>query len=190
MLIDLNKILVIGDSWSSAMVAGQQGKRKGWPLMLGIPDKMRQGVAGSTAASWAKNKNNMLSKAVKTEADVVIMSLLGNDALVALHDGKIKPKEVIDGLINLHRVIKMVSKSRTIVFLYTDPSFGTNKVFATLMPFVNSAIRSSCPEGVEIFDSQEFLRKEHFLPLGIDIHPNKEGHQAIANALSGILKNE
>ena len=177
-------ILVVGDSWSSAVVAGE-GDRIGWPLMMGIADNMRQAVAGSTAAQWAADFEGRLTRAAQTQADVVILSLLGNDAFAAIADGTVTPGEVQDGVLALRRVIEAVRKARTIVLLYADPFSGRDIKSAIACPLLNAAICGALPDGVETFDTRHVLLPEHF--DGRDIHPNRIGHEAIAEGLHKML---
>ena len=176
--------LVIGDSWSSAVVAGE-GDRAGWPLILGIPDDLRQAVSGSTAAQWAGDFEGRLTRASQTRADVAIISLLGNDAFAAVADGRVTSEEVDQGVAALRAVITSAGKKRTIVLLYTDPSGGEDKRSAVVCSLLNAAIRGALPPRAEYFDTQSVLRPEHF--NWPDIHPNKEGHQAIAAGLREML---
>jgi len=181
------KLLVIGDSWSSAVVAGNDN-HGGWPVLLGILADLRQAVAGSTAKQWAMDFEGRLSKAAATDADVAILSLLGNDVFAALGDGIITPAEISDGITNFRSVVERVRKKRTIVILYTDPFFGRDKRFAYICPLLNATIRLSCPSGVEFFDTSLVLRPEHF--DGVDIHPNLKGHEAIAAGLKKVLESK
>lgn len=176
--------LVLGDSWSSAVVAGE-GDRAGWPLMLGIPDDMRQAVGGSTAAQWAADFDGRLTLAAQTPAYTVILSLLGNDAFAALSDGSVTPDELVAGATALRWVIETARKARTIVMLYADPFSGTDQKAAVVCQLLNAAIEYSLPNGVETFDTRTVLRPEHF--DGHDIHPNRAGHEAIAAGLRDML---
>jgi len=176
--------MVVGDSWSSAVVAGE-GDRGGWPLMLGIPDEMRQAIAGSTAAQWAADFDGRLTRAEQTKAETVVLSLLGNDAFSALADGTVTPEEVSAGVAALRRVVGTVHKARTIVLLYADPFCGRYLRTAIACPLLNAAICGALPEGVETFDTRTVLRAEHF--DGRDIHPNRAGHEAIAAGLREML---
>lgn len=182
------KILVIGDSWSSAYVATPTGPidRDGWPKLLGVPDAMRQGVAGSTAEQWAADFESRLTKAAQTEANVVILSLLGNDAFAALSDGKITGNEIASALLNFNRVVLLAKKARTIVLQYADPFNGANPQHAFICHLMNALIKGECPDGVEVFDTRTVLKPEHF--DGKDIHPNIDGHKAIAAGLIELLK--
>lgn len=85
----------------------------------------------------------------------------------------------------LRRVIEVVRKARTIVLLYADPFCGRDLRSAVACPLLNSAIRSALPTGVETFDTRTVLRPEHF--DGRDIHPNRDGHEAIAAGLLDML---
>lgn len=81
-------ILVIGDSWASAYEADTK-QDAGWPEIMGIPVDLRQGISGSTAIEWAANEDGRFGWAIGTEARIVIISLLGNDARAAVSDGRI-----------------------------------------------------------------------------------------------------
>jgi lysophospholipase L1-like esterase len=177
-------IIVFGDSWSSEVVAGL-GDRLGWSYMLGIPDEMRQGVAGSTAAQWAADFEGRLTKVVQTPADVVILSLLGNDAFAALADGVATPQEIVAGVAALRHVIETVRKPRTIVLLYADPFCGSDIRKAIACSLLNVAIGTAVPDGVEILDLRTVLGPQHF--DGVDIHPNKAGHEAIARRIAELI---
>jgi hypothetical protein len=180
----MQNCLIVGDSWSSAVVAGE-GDRMGWPLMLGIRDDMRQAVAGSTAAQWAADFDGRLTRAAQTPADVVILSIIGNDVFAALSDGIVTPAEISAGLSALRRMVETVRKDRTIVLLYADPFGGRDIRSAVACPLINAAICGVLPDGAETFDTRAVLRPEHF--DGSDIHPNRAGHEAIAAGLQEML---
>jgi lysophospholipase L1-like esterase len=185
------KILIIGDSWASAYVATETGDidRDGWPKLLGIPDEMRQGIAGSTAAQWAADFGGNLTRAIQTEADVVIISLLGNDAFAVINSGQTSLPavfgEIAAGVDNFRKVVESVRKPRTIVIQYTDPFSGNNPMSAVACPLLDAFIKGEVPDGVEVFDTRTVLKPEHF--NGHDIHPNMAGHQAIADKLRQLL---
>jgi lysophospholipase L1-like esterase len=180
----MKRVLVVGDSWSSAVVAGE-GDRAGWPLILGIPDDMRQAVSGSTAAQWSADFDGRLTKATQTPADVVIISLLGNDAFAALADGVATPQEIIAGVKALQHVIETVRKPRTIVLLYADPFCGSDIRKAIACSLLNVAIGTAVPDGVEALDLRTVLGSQHF--DGVDIHPTRAGHEAIAAAVEVLM---
>jgi lysophospholipase L1-like esterase len=181
------KTLVIGDSWASAIVAGEP-QNGGWPTMLGISSDRNQAVAGSTAIQWACNFENRLQKSIDMEADLAIVSLLGNDTISAISDGNVSITEVSNGLQNLRSVISKVKKNRTIVFLYADPFCGNDPRTALVLPILNTIISYACPSGVETLDLSKILSKEHF--DGVDIHPNRLGHEKIALELSLLCNKE
>lgn len=194
--MDFNRVLTVGDSWASAYVNGVNDA--GWPSILGIPNEMRQAVAGSTAAQWAADYNNWLTQAANTAADVVVISLLGNDVFAALSDGVVTPYEIGGGISNLSKVISIVSKPRTIVFLYTNPFKGRSAEESArgdiICALLNGAIRVSCDRSsvyssqTSLFDTGLVLQPQHF--DGKDIHPNQEGQEMIATALKIILNED
>jgi lysophospholipase L1-like esterase len=183
------KILVIGDSYSAAREA-DTGLDRGWPEALGIDVGYRQAVSGSTAQQWAANLGNRLSTAQATQSDIVIMSLLGNDAFAALATGGVDPAKAAAGLAHLEQVFNAVKRKRTIVLLYPDPFSGVNKEFRVGTPILNAAVRYACgPDsgsiGAEFLDLGTVLKPEHF--NGTDIHPTIEGHKVLAAALAKLL---
>ena len=181
-MMTLDNCMTVGDSWASGVVAGSGC---GWPLLLGIPDALRQAVSGSTAQQWAMDFDGRLTRAARTQADVVVISLLGNDAMAAMTDGAVTVRDVADGLKHLRCVIEEVRKPRTIVMLYADPFVGLQTRFAVAVQMLNVAICSQLPPGVETFDTRTVLRHEHFDAR--DIHPNADGHVAIARALGAMI---
>ena len=164
--------LVIGDSWADI-----------WPEMMGIPATHRQAVRGSHASQWARDLNGMLTRAKRTAAECVIISLLGNDAQDAIaDDGHVSDVELADGLRNMRTVVKAVQRSRTIVMLYADPYCGVNAQARVAVPKLNGAIRDACVGLPVVFaDLGEWLHPCHF--DGVDIHPNREGLAMIAGRM-------
>lgn len=194
--MNFDRVLTVGDSWASAYVNGVNDA--GWPSILGIPPAMRQAEAGSTASQWAANYNNWLTTAANTSADVVVISLLGNDVFAALSDGVVTPHEISEGVSNLAKVISIVRKPRTIVFLYTNPFKGRSAEESArgdiICALLNGAIRMACGVGggilntISLFDTGLVLQPQHF--DGKDIHPNQEGQEMIATALKIILNED
>jgi len=169
-------VLAIGDSWIDCA----------WPVIMGILKPRRQGVSGSTAAQWASDYNGMLSRAVDTKADTVIISLLGNDARDAVSDGVVTLKERVDGVTNLNKVVKAVKRKHTIVLLYADPFCGRDPRAAKGIVLLNKAIRLACNgSDVDFADTGDCLTPAHF--DGVDIHPNKDGQVAIAKMMTKLL---
>lgn len=188
----MNKILVIGDSWSSAVVAGNPASG-GWPEMIGIPAEMRQAVAGSTAAQWAADFEGRLTKAINTPSDIVILSLLGNDLRAALADGTLTLFELNMAIGSfrhvLHRIVE--DRRRVLVMLYADPSGGDRRM-AVAVALLNQTIRASVI-GVDF--------RIHTLPLGFalgnvdfrrgdGLHANQAGHEHIASFIKEELEND
>lgn len=185
------KILVIGDSWSSAVVSGDPASG-GWPEMLGIPEAMRQAVAGSTAQQWADDFEGRLGIARRTPADVVILSLLGNDMRAALADGTITLQELRIGIASFRQVLARTNAGRTIVLLYADPSGGRDPRMGVAVELLNQMIRLaafSARHHVETLDTRCVLCADNFLG-GDGLHPNKAGHEAIAWRIKQLLEDE
>ncbi|TRZ51558.1 MAG: SGNH/GDSL hydrolase family protein [Dehalococcoidia bacterium] len=172
-------IISIGDSWGKVVAGGGTA----WPETLGIRNL---NVSGSRAEEWANNKNNWLSNAQECKADIVIVSLMGNDYMAALQDGVISPLEIFSGLHSMKTVVTAMLPAKIIVLLYADPFNGKDDRSNIALPILNAAIRFSCIGlPVAIVDSSIFLTSIHF--DGKDIHPNQLGHQTIADTMSGML---
>lgn len=178
------KTLVIGDSWASAVEA-DTGRNEGWPLMMGLAAEMRLGVSGSTAAQWAADKDEWLTKARQTEADVAIVSLLGNDARRAVSDGRVTADEIAAGLRDMRAVVEAVLRPLTIVLLYADPFCGAQAQARVGVPLLNGAIRWACNGLPVVFaDTGAWLTRAHF--DGRDIHPTRSGHAVIAKRMRDL----
>ena len=178
-------ILVVGDSWAAAREE-DTGLDEGWPLMMGIPKSHRQGVSGTTAAQWANNEDGMLKRARRASADVVIVSLLGNDARHAMDDGKIMPNEIATGLRDLRTVVKTVMRKVTIVMLYADPYSGGNASSRIGVPLINGVIQFACGGLPVVFAvTGQWLGPGQFNGKGI--HPVKAGHRIIAENMKDLV---
>ena len=108
----MTNILVIGDSWASALES-DTGLQRGWPFFAGVPEYLRQGFSGSTATQWANDTGACLSKAVAASRGVgsVVISLYGNDARHFADDGEITIHEVLDSIQALRKVVCSFSRS-------------------------------------------------------------------------------
>ena len=173
------KILSIGDSWLKVVAGGGTP----WPDIIGADN---QGISGSTAAEWAADRDGRLTKAKNTEADVVIISLMGNDARHAVADGVVTTDEIMAALRNMRTVIEAVLRPLTIVLLYADPFCGDDRQARLGVPLLNGAIKFACNMPVVFLDTSRFLVREHF--DGRDIHPNQLGHELIADTAETLIK--
>lgn len=182
----MKRILVVGDSWSSAIESDTKANA-GWPSIMNIPVEYRQAVAGTTAAQWDSDVNGMMTKALNTPTDVTIMSLLGNDAFALVASGNFSLPGIAGPLKSLYNVaLKLSQKSKLIVLLYTDPfddkRFDT-KIGITLL---NIAIQNAVPTyNTGFFRTSDFLTKDDF--SNGDIHPNHAGHVKIATELAHLF---
>jgi len=176
----MNNILVIGDSWASAIESDIGVDGVGWPAIMGIDPQYRLAVAGSTAVQWASDYSAWLTRAKACMTDTVVISLLGNDAIQALADGVLSGEEVADGLAAMHSVVQAIQRKRTIVMLYADPFSGADARARIGVPMLNAAIQLVCsPLGVIFADTSKWLNSDHFLPP--NIHPTRAGHEIIAS---------
>ena len=181
-------ILVVGDSYAAAREA-DTGKDEGWPKFLGVPAELNLGVSGSTADEWARNKDGRLQHAasIKPGSGIVVISLLGNDALKAWEDKKVTANEVFMGLWGLRVVVSKLKQARTYVLMYPDPYCGKRPEIAMAVPILNGAIRAACLGlDVEFVDLSMLLKPAHF--DGKDIHPTRAGHAYLATKLRELFK--
>jgi len=179
------EVLVIGDSWASAREA-DTGIDAGWPHLLSVAASHRQGISGATAMQWAADHEGWLSRARHTPADAVIVSLLGNDARLALEKPGTVGGELDAGLAHLRTVIDAVLRPLSIVMLYTDPFDGRDVRARLAVSNLNHAIRRACRGRPVVFaDTGRWLKPQHF--DGSDIHPTRAGHAALARGLAGLI---
>jgi len=189
--MNTSDILVVGDSYSAAR-EGDTGLDLGWPDVMGIDHAKRQAVSGSTAAQWAADFGGRLTQALNTPSDVLILSLLGNDAFAALAAGfnLLTAEQVEKAYVSLHAVVAQLceGRQRSIVLLYPDPFNGRNSQYDVGLPLLNGAIRSACAvqaHAIEFVDLGEWLTPGDF--NGTDMHPTRAGHQIIAQNLTAYL---
>lgn len=185
----MSRILVIGDSYAEGK-EGDTGKKLGWPDIMGIPMELRQGIGGSMASEWYANKGDRLHRAINTPSDVLIVSLLGNDA----QNSDATPVQIIVGIEELNSIVGRLSNSdgmfpkKTFVFLYPDPFLGKSTKTRLMIPLLNRAIRIACwGLKVDFIDLSVILTDPKCF-TGKDIHPTRYGHQLIANYLQNVKK--
>lgn len=176
----MKKILVVGDSWSSAREE-DTGMDAGWPAMLGVPYYLRQAVAGSTAGDWSRDFSGRLTLALETPCDCVVMSLLGNDALAAISDGKITLEEVTTALSAYRQVVYrlMLQHREVFVLLYANP-FRGSLTKAVGVSLLNAAIMKSSPDGTKFIMTEDVLDDMDFMG---GIHPVKAGWEKVGRLI-------
>ena len=175
---------MIGDSWASA-VESDTGLDRGWPEIMELPEQYRQGISGSRAEEWADDHGGRLMKAISTDSDAVIISLLGNDARHAISDGVITPEEIASGYSDLRKVVTAMIRPLTVVLLYADPFCGADPRSEKAVPLINGAIMAACGGlPVTFAKTYNWLSQEHF--DGKDIHPNRAGHEVISKNLDEL----
>lgn len=179
---DVSRVLVAGDSWSSALVAETRG-HDGWPVMMGVPAALRQGVDGATASDWAGDKDGMLTRALATPCDRVVLSLGGNDMFRAYGDKNVTPAEILAASSALRAVASKfadrVGAGNVYVILYANPYPDRADATAAVIA-LNALIRLSLPQGVNCIESGTVLNCPDCWANG-DYHPSFEGHVRLAN---------
>lgn len=169
-----DRILVIGDSWSDCL----------WPHLLGIPESHMQAVSGSTAAQWASDFDGRLTKAASTPADILLVSLMGNDLRHAMLDGVVTDDEKDAACDAMRYVCATARKAQNIAMLYAVPTVAPNNLW-NAASLLNDVVKSAIPKDFELFHSNYFLRDKDFLPDGI--HTNYAGQFAIACEMKKIV---
>lgn len=175
----VKRLLVVGDNLAAGHVA-EDGTDNGWPVMLGIPQELRQGVDGTTAAQWAADVNGMLSHALATPCDAVLVCLGGNDAFAAWADKRITSDEVANVATNAAVVVNaLMSKGVPVyVLLYANP-WPTDWTAGLAVFGLNNTIAFKVPTSVEIVRASEILTlPEHWARN--DFYPSYAGHRALA----------
>lgn len=181
----MKRILVVGDSWAAGHVA-EDKTDNGWPVMMGIPLELRQGVDGTTAAQWAADAGGMLTRALNTPCDCVVVSLMGNDAFAANSDGNVTPEEIEGALAAMKRVVSvLIEKHKEVyVLLYANP-YRTDWKAAAAVWYLNFLIRkASC--GARVIETGIVLADAKSFAAG-DFHPSYEGHRLLAGMIRGIV---
>lgn len=175
----MKRVLFLGDSWMASRVDGEGDTGLMYDI-LDIPASMRQAVSGSTAAQWSVDHNHMLSKAMSTRCDAVVLSLGGNDAFAALNnDGKITEDEISAMLTAVSSVVGLLTAKfkEVYVVLYANPYPGNwRSAFGSMM--LNAALISAMPSTVRLIHSSAVLIDADF--PGTGIHPNRSGYEKLA----------
>jgi len=180
-------IILFGDSYTAGRIPHTQ-EDGAFREALGVPPECDFAVSGSTAQQWAADANGMLSAVADSAAEIAVGSLGGNDAFAALADGVITDREKIAAPASLfHVLMRLNQKRRIILMLYPDPFCGARPDAAAGHRQLIAAIRAVASlaneinSNVTLLDLSRVLRPENF--DGADIHPNKNGYQAMADAV-------
>jgi len=178
------RILVIGDSWGAGRVA-DDGTDNGWPLMMGIPPELRQAVDGTTALQWASDVGGMLTRALNTACDCVVISLGGNDAFAIYADKVVTPKEIADASAALAKVVALFVAKGIPVFImqYANPFRNDWHAWAAVT-CINAKIRSASP-GATPIESESVLNDASCFN-GSDVHTTCEGNRRLAGLITDL----
>jgi hypothetical protein len=180
------RLLVIGDSWASAK-RSDSGRDNGWPEMLGIPDEYRQGVDGSTAVQWDADQNGMLTRALGTPCEKVVISLGGNDAF-ALGENKRAAQQIDAARAALNRVVARfqdkVGATNVWVLIYANP-WPDNPSSAVETEALKLIMIGSCPNGTQFWDTGKVLNTAECFSNN-DYHPNLEGSVRLSNDVQSL----
>jgi len=189
-MIAIENVLVMGDSWASAVESDTGEQYGGWPKLLKVPKGQRLGIPGSTAHDWYTNKQNCLQEVLdRIEAggiDLVFISLLGNDFRGLLES----PLEVfIDktatAMGELGMLVSTIAGSgvHVVSMTYMNP-YPDDPIAERMVGLLNDAVERVSKM---CFSTEWALSgvKEPFAKG--DFHPTKEGHKAIALHLLSMM---
>ena len=178
--------LVVGDSWAAGH-AEETGQDNGWPTILGIPPALQQGVDGSKALDWAADVNGMLTRALATPSDRVIVCLGGNDALAADFSAGVRPEAVAAASQAMTKIVKAFQEQGRKVFVlcYANPEPRDWKSFFAVSA-LNAAVCASCPPPAVFIRPGNRLREPAC--WGGGIHPTTYGHRILAEIVNETLE--
>lgn len=175
-------IITIGDSYAAGV--SSDPTEFNWLDLMTIPLNCRFGKPGSTAKWWESQINSSPINAAY--CDMMIVSLLGNDAMKSTSDGNVSVNEILSGIENMSKIIEGFYRPWTGVFLYADPFFGKNKYTKKSIPLINRAISIACAKyPVHFIELNKILNKNCF--DGKDIHPNHNGQVEISKYLKYLF---
>ena len=173
--------IVVGDSFAL-----------GWPRFTNIPQHSRMGVGGSTAAQWARDQDGWLSRALKTDADTAVVSLMANDALLALQgDSVVSADEAMIAGQSLRKVVRALQHSGKTVYiiLYPVPMDSLWRYPRWLPHYVNRQIENATGDlDVQYIDLTGILIDESHFVSRTDFHPSHRGYRLIAEHVEEILR--
>ena len=161
-MIDISKVIICGDSWSSCVEADTGKEYGGYPEVLGIPMAQRFAIPGSTAKEWVEDKGGILTRAVDSYKgyDTVIFTLGGNDLRHAFkEDGKLEMREIYDTLTDIVKFIHAFPKgTRKVLLTYANPY--QDKMYLDWVFKVWRIVYESLEvfEGVQVVDTMDTLR--------------------------------
>jgi hypothetical protein len=180
-------VLFVGDSWGAGHNA-TDGADNGW---VGIPfEVVNLAIDGSTAQQWAADANGWLTRAANQSADVVVISLLGNDAFVAFtNDGQVTADEIAAAHMNLRTVVERFTGRRIIVLLYAVPQSSDWRV-PLACAFLNGSIKAALTGlQVEWADTGTWLTPAQ-VGGGMPPHPTADGWQAARIRISELIEQD
>lgn len=194
----MNEVLVVGDDWAAGYES-DTGVVSGWPELLGIPMELRQGVPRSTADEWAANQSDLLSTAIETAADTVVVSLGASFLRQIAQDQKIEDVEVSALLSDAATVVAAVWRPTTIMMLYPDPHMGSDPRTRFAVPILNGALRMALGVAAATKTDGQGRRKGclHIVPpdcLGLqdfdarEFMPVHQGHERLAFVIREMLE--
>lgn len=197
----MKKIVLVGDSWLAMWDDASRSDEETCGGLLSIMDRSRfDGVclakSGSTAKQWADDFEGRLTRALATECDAYVVSLLGNDAYAAINphsDGGANVtlaelRTAFDSLVKVLTALKNTGR-RVLVLQYTNP-YPNDKFAEMDCNLLNAAIVSiASMAGIKFPDLifSGLVLDEPGEMSGIGIHPSPVGYAKLATLIEGML---
>ena len=183
----VKKKIFIGDSWGAGRNSSN-GIDDGWKSIVNEEDHIL-GVYGSTASQWASDYNGWLTKAKEKSknADIVIVSLMGNDAFNLFYSRKYISDDIHKICNDFRFVIENFKEKRIIVLLYEIPK-SINWRLSLVCMLLNSFIKTSLfGLNVEYADMSKWLQPEH-LGGEMPLHPFESGWEIACQKMSELIE--
>lgn len=197
----MKKIGLVGDSWLAMWDDASRSDKEAAGGLLSIMDRSRfDGVclakSGSTAKQWAADFEGRLTRALATECDAYVVSLLGNDAFAAINpqsDGGANVtlaelRTAFESLVKVLTALKATGR-RVLVLQYTNP-YPNDKIAALGCCLLNNAIYVAT--GMAGIGSVDLIFTSAVLDepgamSGIGIHPSPAGYARLAALIGDML---
>ena len=190
--------LIVGDSHAACRLP--HSGVDAWTVaeLLGVPASNRLAVSGSTARQWAADHNGWLSSALSNRAQVVWISLGGNDVTEAAADGSVSTPEQLAIASDLFCVVATIARGRKLVIgtLYADPYQGSRPAdaqgLALLDAGISNVVALACGSvGVRwaLLDERGVLGASDYDGSG-DLHPASSGYTKMADEIIAIINKQ
>ena len=198
----MKKIVLVGDSWLAMWDDASRSDEETDGGLLSLMDRSRfDGVclakSGSTAKQWADDFEGRLTRALATECDAYVVSLLGNDTFAAINPQSegganvtlAELRTAFESLVKVLTALKATGR-RVLVLQYTNP-YPNDKVTEMGCVLLNAALLSATSmadiKSTDVIFSSLVLDEPGAMS-GIGIHPSPMGYARLAALIGDMLK--